>query len=149
VKTVKNPVLILLILVFAITPILLVVKPGFTPHSNQYAEQTSTTGPMSNNGQVEYILVVDVTNRTLSIPRNISRIVAIGPGALRLVVYLDAVDLVVGVEELEVKSCIGRDYAMAYCDYIKNLPIIGPGRSEEPARPREDNSGKTPIDNYE
>ena len=46
-------------------------------------------------------MVSDFLNRTVRVPRNLNRIVAIGPGALRLVVYLNATDLLVGVEQSE------------------------------------------------
>jgi iron complex transport system substrate-binding protein len=81
-------------------------------------------------------VVSDFLNRTVRVPRNLSRIVAIGPGALRLVVYLNATDLLVGVEQSEQNwGCVGRDYAMAYCDLIKALPIIGPGGPRSPPNP--------------
>ncbi|MEM3980901.1 MAG: iron ABC transporter substrate-binding protein, partial [Ignisphaera sp.] len=43
-----------------------------------------------------YISIVDFVGRNVTIKTGISRIVAIGPGVLRLVAYLNAVDLVVG-----------------------------------------------------
>jgi iron complex transport system substrate-binding protein len=83
-----------------------------------------------------YIVVIDVMNRTVKVPKNLTRIVAIGPGALRLVVYLNATNLVVGVEQVEKqRGCIGRDYAMAYCDLLKKLPVIGPGGPRNPPNP--------------
>jgi len=63
--------------------------------------------------------------------------VAIGPGALRLVAYLNATDLVVGVEESEQKwTTTGRDYAMALgLDWFKSKPVIGPGGPGKPPAP--------------
>jgi iron complex transport system substrate-binding protein len=76
----------------------------------------------------EYTYVVDIANRSVKVPRNLSRVVAIGPGALRLISYLDSIDVVVGVEEIELSgSPVGRDYAMAYYKEFKVLPIIGAG----------------------
>ena len=71
--------------------------------------------------------LVDFAGRTVLVPSNVTRIVAIGPGSLRLVAYLGAMNLVVGVEQFEKQSCAGRDYAMAYCDVIQNLLVIGQG----------------------
>jgi iron complex transport system substrate-binding protein len=94
---------------------------------------TSTPSPTTTPPQITpalkevHIVVTDVMNRTVKIPQNLSRIVAIGPGALRLVAYINAADLLVGVEQLEQQRCIGRDYAMAYCNLFKKLPVIGPG----------------------
>ncbi|MEM1897046.1 MAG: ABC transporter substrate-binding protein [Ignisphaera sp.] len=83
-----------------------------------------------------YISIVDFVGRNVTIKTSISRIVAIGPGVLRLVAYLNAVDLVVGVEEAEHQwSRIGRDYAMAYGDIFINLPVVGPGGPRSPPDP--------------
>ena len=90
---------------------------------------------MSRVEGVGYIEVTDFLNRTVRIPRNISRVVAIGPGALRLVTYLNVTDLVVGVEELEHRGCVGRDYSMAYCEFFKTLPVIGSGGPRNPPNP--------------
>jgi iron complex transport system substrate-binding protein len=63
-------------------------------------------------------------------------VVAIGPGVLRLVAYLGALDRVVGVEQAEQGwSTLGRDYAMVYGDVFKKLPVIGPGGPRSPPDP--------------
>ena len=83
-----------------------------------------------------YVEVVDFANRTVRVPTRISRVVAIGPGMLRLVAYLDAVDLVVGVESSEIDwDPLGRDYAMAYHSLFKNLPVVGVGGPRSPPDP--------------
>lgn len=79
-------------------------------------------------GSGNFIVVEDFIGRSIKIPTNIQKVVALGPGSLRLLSYLNALDFVVGVEEVEhTWSAIGRDYAMAYGDKLKNLPIVGPG----------------------
>ena len=83
-----------------------------------------------------YFIVADVLNRPVKIPKNLSRVVAIGPGALRLVAYLNATDLLVGIEESEISwSPVGRDYAMVYGTVFKSLPVIGPGGPNRPPDP--------------
>ncbi|MEM0254311.1 MAG: ABC transporter substrate-binding protein [Candidatus Bathyarchaeia archaeon] len=80
--------------------------------------------------------VVDVVGRRVRLPENVSRVVAIGPGVLRLVCYLNAVDMLVGVEQSEVNwGFIGRDYAMAYGELFSKLPVIGPGGPGKPPAP--------------
>ncbi|MEM2321341.1 MAG: ABC transporter substrate-binding protein [Candidatus Bathyarchaeia archaeon] len=80
--------------------------------------------------------VVDVVGRNVTLPEKINRVVAIGPGMLRLVCYLNAVDMLVGVEESEIKwGFRGRDYAMAHGKRFKDLPIIGPGGPGKPPAP--------------
>ncbi|MGB9831127.1 MAG: iron ABC transporter substrate-binding protein, partial [Fervidicoccus fontis] len=72
--------------------------------------------------------VIDDAGRNVTLPANVSRVVAIGPGMLRLICYLNATDMLVGIEQSELQwGPTGRDYAMAYYDEFKNLTVIGPG----------------------
>ncbi len=70
--------------------------------------------------------ITDQVGRTVAVPENPKRIVCIGPGALRLVVYLQARDRVVGIEELEKRHPYGRPYFLAHPE-LGELPRIGPG----------------------
>jgi iron complex transport system substrate-binding protein len=71
--------------------------------------------------------ITDSVGRSVAIPANVKRIVALG-GALRFVTYLQGLDLVVGVEALEKKPLDGgRLYGLAVADKLKNLPVIGEG----------------------
>jgi len=84
----------------------------------------------------QQIYLVDVVGRNVTIPTGVNRIVAIGPGMLRLVCYLNATDLLVGVEDSERSwGSVGRDYAMAYGESFKALPVIGPGGPGKPPAP--------------
>jgi iron complex transport system substrate-binding protein len=74
----------------------------------------------------EEITVVDMGKRTVTLKTNPSRIIALGPGSLRQVVYLGATSKVVGVEEFEKTRLSGRPYILAYPELTK-LPVIGPG----------------------
>lgn len=69
---------------------------------------------------------VDMASRRVEISSRPERIICIGPGALRLIVYLSAQDVVVGVEEMEKRSPRGRPYWMAHPE-LADLPTIGPG----------------------
>ncbi len=66
----------------------------------------------------------DQLGRRVEIPDKIERIAAVGPGALRLVVYLEAQNMVVGVEEFE-KRDNKKPYLLAYPE-LAELPVIGP-----------------------
>lgn len=80
--------------------------------------------------------VVDILGRNVTLPKNVTRVVAIGPGALRLICYLKAYDLLVGVEESEIRwGPVGRDYAMALNQTLRSLPVIGPGGPGKPPAP--------------
>jgi iron complex transport system substrate-binding protein len=79
--------------------------------------------------KIECKEIVDMSGRTVRVPEKIERIVGIGPGALRMITYLSAVDKVVGVERVEKGGFTpyGRPYTLAIREKIKNLPIIGEG----------------------
>ena len=82
------------------------------------------TGITSANSRT---IVTDLAGRTVEVPKKIDRIVCAGPGALRLIVYLNATRNVVGVEDAEKRwGASGRPYAMTHRE-LKDLPSIGPG----------------------
>ncbi len=70
--------------------------------------------------------ITDMAGRKIILPVNPTRIVCLAPGALRLIVYLNAQDKVVGVEDMEKRFPTGRPYWMANTGLAK-LPRIGPG----------------------
>jgi len=69
-------------------------------------------------------LIEDYTGRKVELPENIDRITAVGPGALRIITYLGAEDLVVGIEEFE-KRDQRRPYILANKE-LTELGVIGP-----------------------
>ncbi len=80
----------------------------------------------------EKIKVKDLAGRTVEVPKNVSKVVAIGPGALRLVIYLQAVDKVVGVEDAEKRwEVYTRPYRLAN-PMLAELPTIGVGGPDDP-----------------
>ncbi len=68
----------------------------------------------------------DLSGRQVTIARIPGRIVCLGPGSLRLIVYLQATDKVVGVENIEKRFPTTRPYWMAHPEMHK-LPSAGPG----------------------
>ena len=76
----------------------------------------------------ETLSITDTTGRRVNVPADPARIVCIGPGALRLIVYLEAQNRVVGVEEMEKTNPGGRPYWLAHPE-LAQLPRIGPGGS--------------------
>lgn len=83
--------------------------------------QTKTKTNVSSS-----IKIVDMLGREVEVPANVEKVVAAGPGALRILVYLNATGRVVGVEDFEKKYPYGRPYAIAYPE-LRDLPSIGPG----------------------
>lgn len=78
-------------------------------------------------GAADLLSVTDIVGRVVYVPPQPQRVVCLGPGALRLIVYLQAQDLVVGVEEVEKKNPMGRPYWLAQADKLERLPTAGPG----------------------
>jgi len=80
------------------------------------------------NGAFNYLgetrTIEDQSGREVEIPTKVENIIAIQPGCLRLIVYMDAEDLVCGVEEVE-KTPNARPYIFA-CPELSELPSIGP-----------------------
>ncbi len=72
------------------------------------------------------ITLTDSAGRKVAITQPVERIVCLGPGCLRLIVYLQAQDKVVGVEALEARYPGSRPYYMAHPE-IGKLPVVGPG----------------------
>ena len=72
------------------------------------------------------IKVTDMAGRQVTAPFDPEHIVCIGPGALRLIVYLQAESKLCGVENMEKMYPGGRPYWIAHPELSK-LPSCGPG----------------------
>lgn len=72
------------------------------------------------------LTVTDMAGRRVTVPYDPERIVCIGPGALRLIVYLEAVSKVAGVEDMEKREAGARPYRLAHPE-LAALPRCGPG----------------------
>ncbi|RLC69809.1 MAG: iron ABC transporter substrate-binding protein [Chloroflexi bacterium] len=90
------------------------------------ASPSPTTFPVAPS-KPSKVTITDMVGRTVELPAEVSKIACAGPGALRLIVYLEAGDKVIGVESAEKRwGSAGRPYAMAHPE-LKDLPSIGPG----------------------
>lgn len=76
------------------------------------------------------VAITDMAKRNVQVPAKVERIVALGPGALRLITYLQALDRVVGVEDIDRGSPSGRPYAIAHPELAK-LPRASKGGPSE------------------
>ncbi len=70
--------------------------------------------------------IKDMSGRQVTIHHTPGRIVCLGPGSLRLIVYLQATNIVVGVEDLEKRFPSSRPYWMAHPE-LHELPSVGSG----------------------
>ncbi|MGD9808246.1 MAG: ABC transporter substrate-binding protein [Deferribacterales bacterium] len=79
-------------------------------------------------GFTHEITVNDLYGRTVVTPATVTKVAAIGPGALRLLVYSGVQDMLVGREEFEEKlSKSLRPYTYALSADYNNLPVISTG----------------------
>ena len=69
--------------------------------------------------------VTDALGRQVTVPETVESIVCVGVGALRYSCYMGAADLVIGVEDYEVKEGMTRLYQYVNFDKFKDLPVIG------------------------
>ena len=93
----------------------------------RHARAGQPSKSLAGEGGTGYITVVDLLGRRVRVPANVTRVVAVGPGALRILVYLNATKYVAGVEQVEKSwNPIGRVYIMAHPE-LRNLPTISPG----------------------
>ncbi|MFD3156987.1 iron ABC transporter substrate-binding protein [Haloimpatiens sp. FM7330] len=84
----------------------------------------STVTTSSSNDKK--ITLTDMVGRKVSIEGKVKKVIAIGPGALRLYCYVGNTDKIVGIEQLERNNPKGRPYILANPSLIK-LPVIGQG----------------------
>ncbi len=70
-------------------------------------------------------VLTDGGNREVALPETVERIVCVGVGALRYTCYMGCADLVVGVEDYEVKAGMSRLYNYVNFDKFQDLPTIG------------------------
>ena len=90
--------------------------------SSTFSGQAKQEKPLSK------LIITDLLGRKVEIEnKKNKRIVAIGPGALRLVLYVNGTKNIVGIENAEKMWEEGsRTYIMAYPE-LKKLPVIGQG----------------------
>lgn len=69
--------------------------------------------------------VTDGLGRQVEVPEKVERVVCVGVGALRYSCYMQAADLIVGVEDYETKTDLFRLYNYVNHEKFQNLPIIG------------------------
>ncbi|MEM5818276.1 MAG: iron ABC transporter substrate-binding protein, partial [Desulfitobacterium hafniense] len=84
-------------------------------------------GGKENGAEKTTQVITDMMGRQVEIPTRIDSIVCTGAGALRLIAYAQAVDLLIGIEDTDKNKAIGRAYNYVYYDQFKDLPSIGKG----------------------
>lgn len=96
--------------------------------TSQGSAAPGQTGAGQENDAVKSTQVItDMMGRQVEIPTKIDSILCTGAGALRLIAYVQATDLLVGIEDTDKSRVIGRAYNYVYHDQFKDLPSIGKG----------------------
>lgn len=106
--------------------------PGEKAGDNSPAEAAGTTTGTSKLTESASVTITDGLGRNVSIPDDVKSVVCSGAGCLRYLVYLQAQDLVVGVDSMEKQenSIEGRPYALAN-PQLKDYPLIGEARGKD------------------
>ncbi|XRO76793.1 hypothetical protein ACO3VM_08480 [Methanocaldococcus sp. 10A] len=102
---------------------ILIVAVGFCGCMEQNTGEKQTPAVNEDTGKIK---IVDAIGRDVEIPKEVNKIICSGPGCLRLIVYLNGTDKVVGIEGFEKKKSTGRPYIIAHKELL-NLPVIGNG----------------------
>jgi iron complex transport system substrate-binding protein len=118
-------------LIIAAVLVVLLVSAGCTAQSTPQSITQADSGKIS---------VTDMANRTVEVKNDPQRIIGVGAGALRMISYLNAADLVVGVDDREQKtyntsgfgmpSGVDKPYNLANPE-LEKKPFIG-SRSGDP-----------------
>lgn len=87
------------------------------------AQVETTAAPEVTEPESTSVTVTDVLGRTITLDTAASSIVAIGANSLRIACYLDAADMIVGIESFELTPSIYRPYSVAYPDLV-NKPVV-------------------------
>jgi iron complex transport system substrate-binding protein len=85
----------------------------------------SRTAPDSAAPAAGQKTVTDISGRQVSIPAEVKSIICVNVGALRFTSYMGAVDLVIGVEQNEIKPNISKLFNYVNRDIFSRLPVTG------------------------
>lgn len=80
--------------------------------------------------------VTDTLGREVELNKAAKKVVAIGPGALRLCSYFNNTDIIAGIEKMDKDSSTGKPYLLANPS-LANLPEIGPGGPNNAPNPEQ------------
>lgn len=102
--------------------ILVLVGCGGTNNSTNNTSDNTSDPSQTEEGTRT---ITDSTGRTVTIPETVESIVCVNVGALRYTCYMQAQDLVVGVEDYEQEPTMSRLYNYVNFEQFSSLPVIG------------------------
>ncbi len=96
------------------------------------AQDTTAKSSLSPPQHSEARVLTDAAGRRVTVPKQVNRVICSGPGSLRLLTYLGASDLVVGVDSIEKRGSQVdlRPYALTHPEY-GTFPMIGEFRGQD------------------
>ena len=112
----------LLPFMLAVCLVLVLAGCGGTNNSTGNGTETTSDDALSAEGTR---IITDSAGRAVTIPETVERIVCVNVGALRYTCYMQAQDLVVGVEDYEQEPTMSRLYNYVNFDLFADLPVIG------------------------
>ncbi len=80
---------------------------------------------LENEGPPALRTVTDASGRAVELPETVGSIVCVNVGALRYTAYMQALDLVVGVEQNELEPRIAKPFSYFNNDRFSALPVMG------------------------
>jgi len=86
----------------------------------------------STRAESTVVNIIDAWGRQVSVPAEVNHVICSGPGCLRYLVYLQGVDLVVGVDDMEKSRSQfdARPYFLAH-PKLQNKPLFGEFRGHD------------------
>ena len=112
----------LLPFMLAVCLVLVLAGCGGTNNSTGNGTENPSDDALSAEGTRT---ITDSAGRAVTIPETVERIVCVNVGALRYTCYMQAQDLVVGVEDYEQEPTMSRLYNYVNFDLFADLPVIG------------------------
>ncbi len=91
-----------------------------------------STVSFATTQSADQLALTDAIGREVLVPKQVDRVICSGPGCLRLITYLQAQDLVVGVDDIEGRRSKfdARPYAIANPQFA-TLPVFGEFRGKD------------------
>ncbi len=93
--------------------------------SAQPSGSPSASGPGSSSPANGLRTVTDCTGRQVEIPEVVESIVCVNVGTLRFTTYMQATDLVIGVEQNEIEPRISKPFSYINNALFSTLPVMG------------------------
>lgn len=96
--------------------------PSFGSEAEEAAEVGESSAAVEENG---LRTITDATGRQVEIPQKVESIVCVNVGTLRFTTYMQATDLVIGVEQNEIEPRITKPFSYINNALFSTLPVMG------------------------